>query len=87
MLPRQVTSGAVTVGRQRLFHQHVLNSSPLKMQINAGSPSIQTCSARIPSRRQHLAWHWHAAGHTACMPPDAAATHERLPTCQQAGSS
>ena len=41
----QVTSGAVTVGRQKLFHQHVLNSSPLKMQINSGSPTTTICSA------------------------------------------
>ena len=40
----QVTSGAVTVGRQKLFHQHVLNSSPLKMQINSGSPTTTICS-------------------------------------------
>lgn len=40
----QVTSGAVTVGRQKLFHQHVLNSSPLKMQINSGAPTTQICS-------------------------------------------
>ena len=41
----QVTSGAVTVGRQKLFHQHVLNSSPLKMQISSGSPTTTICSA------------------------------------------
>lgn len=43
----QVTSGAVTVGRQKLFHQHVLNSSPLKMQINSGSPTTTICSASL----------------------------------------
>lgn len=47
----QVTSGAVTVGRQKLFHQHVLNSSPLKMQISSGSPTTTICSA-LP----HLPW-------------------------------
>ena len=43
----QVTSGAVTVGRQKLFHQHVLNSSPLKMQINSGSPTTTICSESL----------------------------------------
>lgn len=43
----QVTSGAVTVGRQKLFHQHVLNSSPLKMQINSGSPTTSICSESL----------------------------------------
>ena len=33
------------MGRQKLFHQHVLNSSPLKMQINSGSPTTTICSA------------------------------------------
>ena len=47
----QVTSGAVTVGRQKLFHQHVLNSSPLKMQINSGSPTTTICSeSRLQSQ-------------------------------------
>ena len=44
-----MTSGAVTVGRQKLFHQHVLNSSPLKMQINSGSHTTQICSAPTPT--------------------------------------
>ncbi len=33
------------MGRQKLFHQHVLNSSPLKMQISSGSPTTTICSA------------------------------------------
>ncbi|CAL8465060.1 g4595 [Coccomyxa elongata] len=47
-----VTSGAVTVGRQKLFHQHVLNSSPLKMQINSGSPTTSICNRAAASAGQ-----------------------------------
>ena len=51
----QVTSGAVTVGRQKLFHQHVLNSSPLKMQINSGSPTTTICSeSRLQAQLPYL---------------------------------
>jgi hypothetical protein len=52
-----VSSGAVTVGRQKLFHQHVLNSSPLKMQINSGSHGTQICSALSVASTPLLALH------------------------------
>ena len=41
----QVTSGAVSVGRQKLFHQQILNSSPLQMQIQSGLVTPQICGA------------------------------------------
>ena len=41
----QVTSGAVSVGRQKLFHQQILNSSPLQMQIQTGLVTPQICGA------------------------------------------
>jgi len=33
------------VGRQKLFHQQILNSSPLQMQIQSGSLTPQICGA------------------------------------------
>ena len=45
----QVTSGAVSVGRQKLFHQQILNSSPLQMQIQTGLVTPQICGA-LPHR-------------------------------------